>query len=84
MTVQQLEAGKKLQDAISDNRRVLEHLRSKKTDTDKIEVLVNFLTRCGNLHASVSKKDLAQLLYDNLVGFVETLVDSDQKALEAL
>ena len=84
MTIQELEAGKKLFDAIKANERVLEHFKSKEADPDKIGILVNFFTNCNNLHASSSKKELAQFLYDMLVSSIEASIDLDKKALSVL
>lgn len=84
MTIQELETGKRLFDAIKANERVLEHFKAKEAEPDKIGILVNFFTNSNNLHASSSKKELAQFLYDMLVASIEASIDSDKKALNAL
>lgn len=84
MTIQQLEAAKKLHDSIKDNERVLEHLKAKKSDPDKAGVLLNFLTQCGNLNASIPKKDLAQMLFEHLELIIRATIESDKEALHAL
>lgn len=84
MTVQQLETAKKLHDAIKDNERVLEHLTRNSSTPDKINVLFEFLTKCGNLHASITKNDLGQMLFEHLVLKIEERLDADKKELELL
>ena len=84
MTIQQLETAKKLHDAIKDNKRVLEHLTRNNPTPDKINVLFEFLTKCGNLHASIPKQELAANLYDTLIEIIENRLDADNKALDAL
>lgn len=84
MTVQQLETAKKLHDAIKDNERVLEHLARNTSNPDKINVLFEFLTKCGNLHASITKNDLGQMLFDHLVLKIEERLEVDRKALDLL
>lgn len=85
MTIQQLEAAKKLHDAIKENDRVLEHLMKYTTqDPDKIGILCNFFNECRNLHASIPKQELAANLYDTLIEIIKNRIDADRKALEAL
>ena len=84
MTVQQLETAKKLHDAIKDNERVLEHMARNTSNPDKINVLFEFLTKCGNLHASITKNDLGQMLFDHLVLKIEERLEVDRKALDLL
>lgn len=84
MTYEQLETGKKIQESIRANERVLEHFRAKKTELDKIGVLVNFFTNCNNLHGSLSKKELAEMLYGFLVQTIEVQVKADQEIFENL
>jgi hypothetical protein len=73
-----------LHDAIKDNERVLEHLKAKKSDKDKVGVLLNFLTQCGNLNASIPKRELGQMLFEHLELSLRATLDADRKTLEAL
>lgn len=84
MTVQQLETAKKLHDAIKDNERVLEHLTRNSSSPDAINVLFDFFTKCGNLHASIPKNDLAKILLEHLALSILATLQSDKEALEAL
>lgn len=84
MTPHTLDTANKLNDAIRSNERVLEHLNRNKEEPNKLEVLVNFLTHCNNLHASIDKKTLAQLLYDHLILTIENTLVADKDALDKL
>ncbi len=84
MTIQELETGKKLLDAINANERVLEYLKTKEADPDKKGILVNFLTQCNNLHASISKNELGDVLFEHLKFQIEDQLQADKKALDAL
>lgn len=68
-----LQRAKKIDDERRELKRVLEHFsRPEVLSGEKsTDVLLNFLTKCGNLGSTTLKKELASLAVDAIRGKIE-------------